>query len=88
MAATDESWAQVARDIRDALSALGRDIGSRCLPDEDQACGGTFAQHAAAYFATIAAIVDHQMDHLGPAFNDMFTEIRGHELAELQGAHP
>lgn len=87
MTATDASWAAVARDTREALRFLGHDIGPNCLPGEPEACGGTFTQHVVAHFAMIAAIVDHQMWHLGPAFASMFAEIRGRKLAELQERH-
>jgi len=87
MTATDASWAGVARSTREALRLLGHDIGPDCLPGEPDACSGSFTQHAVAHFATIAAIVDHQMGHLGPAFNGMFAEIRGRKLAELQESH-
>lgn len=81
--ATDESWAQIARDTREALATLGRPIEPRCLPDESDPCGGTFATHAMAHFATIKAICDHQLGHLGPAFNDAHGEIYWHVRNEL-----
>lgn len=66
MSATDESWAPVARDTREALRWLGYPIEPKCLPDETDPCGRTFSEHAMAHFATIKAICDHQLDHLSP----------------------
>jgi hypothetical protein len=62
-----ESWAQVARDTRDALALLGRPIEDRCLPDEASPCGGDFAEHALAHLLAIKAVCDHQLAHLRPA---------------------
>ena len=87
--ATDESWAPVARDTREALRLLGRPIEPKCLPDETDPCGGTFAIHAMAHLASIKAICDHQLGHLGPQFNDAHGEIYWHvrnELDELDRA--
>jgi hypothetical protein len=61
-----EAWAQVARDTRDALALLGFPIEDRCLPDEPQACGGDFSEHAMTHLVTIKAVCDHQLSHLRP----------------------
>lgn len=66
MTAEDSDWAEVARASRGALAELGYDIGPRCLPGEPEACGGSFSQHVAAHLATIKAVADHQLAHLGP----------------------
>lgn len=63
---SDEEWASVARGARDALDLLGYHVEPRCLPDEPDPCGGTFAQHAMAALGTIKAVADHHLGHLGP----------------------
>ena len=84
MSAPDESWAPVARDTRAALRLLGRPIKPACLPDEPHPCGASFALHAAAHFAAIKAICDHQLAHLGPDFNTAQAEVYWGTRAELE----
>lgn len=84
MSVPDESWAEVARDTRAALRLLGRPIKPACLPDEPHPCGASFALHAAAHFATIKAIADHQLDHLGPDFTDANNVIYHATRRELE----
>lgn len=79
----DESWAPVARDTREALKLLGYPIVPRCLLDEPEACGASFTQHAAAHLATIKAIADHQLDHLGPDFAHIHGDIYWHAREKL-----
>lgn len=79
----DESWAPVARSTREALALLGYRITARCLPDEPGHCGGGYAQHAAAHLASIKAIVDHQLQHLG-APEGMVAKIYDKIVAELE----
>ena len=83
---TDESWAEVARGTRRALAELGHPITPLCLPDEADPCGGTFTQHALAHLATIKAVADHQLEHLGPAWNDIQDTIYWNERIELERA--
>ena len=64
MTAADEQWAGVAIGSRDALCKLGYHIGPNCLPGEPDACGGSFAEHAAGHFAAIIAVARHQLRHL------------------------
>lgn len=71
----DEGWRDVALATREALRILGYPIGPQCLPDENP-CGGTWAQHALAHFATLRAIADHQAAHLGDDLRPMYEEIR------------
>lgn len=66
MSGIDEAWAPVARSAREALALLGYHIDPRCLPDEPDACGGTFTQHAVSYFGAIKAVADHQLQHIDP----------------------
>lgn len=80
---TDESWAQIARDTREALRYLAYPIDAKCLPDESEPCGASFAQHAAAHLATIKAICDHQIGHLGPAFLSLTADVYMHATADL-----
>jgi hypothetical protein len=63
--AADQAWEPVARSTRDALASLGYSIAPRCLPDEANACGATFAQHAMAHLGALKAIADHHLKHLG-----------------------
>ena len=81
--AADESWAPIARATREALSWLGRPIQPKRLPGEPDPCGGTFAVHAMAHLATIKAICDHQLIHLGPAFTEGAGEVYWHVRHEL-----
>lgn len=81
-AVDDESWAPVARSTREAMVLLGYRITTRCLPDEPEPCGGNYAQHAAAHLASIRALVDHQLQHLG-APQGVVTEIYDRITAEL-----
>lgn len=81
-AVDDESWAPVARSTREAMALLGYRITTRCLPDEPEHCGGSYAEHAAAHLASIKALVDHQLQHLG-APERVVTEIYEKITAEL-----
>jgi hypothetical protein len=63
----DASWRPVAERTRLALQYLNFSIEGACLPGEADACGGTFAQHAMAHLATLRAVVDDQISHLGTA---------------------
>lgn len=72
----------MARSTREALALLGMNIAARCLPDEPDHCGGSYAQHAAAHLASIRAVVDHQLQHLG-APEGMVTKIYDKVAAEL-----
>ena len=69
---------------RDALSRLGYGTVPPCLPGEDEECGATYAQHTVAYLATINAVCDHQLAHLGPAYSEAECRIYLHECAELE----
>jgi hypothetical protein len=85
-----EAWAAVARASRDALALLGYVVGPRCLPDEAEPCGGSFALHACANLAALKAVADHQLMHLGPGMNpvqgEIYLEVRG-ELETGCGRH-
>lgn len=62
----DEAWRSLAHGSREALLQLGYGIAPRCLPDEAEACGGTFAEHAVAHLATLQAVTGHHLAHLDP----------------------
>jgi hypothetical protein len=79
----DDSWAPIARSTREALSLIGYDITPRCMPDEPQACGGTFAQHTAAHLATMRAIIEHHVSHLGPAWRPLLEDIEANAAEEV-----
>jgi hypothetical protein len=81
-APTDRSWASVARETREALSLLGWPIIARCLPGEQDECGHGFAAHTVAHLATLMAVAEHQLDHLG-ADSQMVSDIMAHTLDEL-----
>jgi hypothetical protein len=83
----DKTWADVARDTRAALALLGHPIDPLCLPDEIGACGGTFSQHAAAHLATIVAIADHQIKHLGPGYRGMVNDVYNETIREMKTWH-
>jgi hypothetical protein len=80
----DETWAGVARASRDALALLGYVVGPRCLPDEDEPCGGTFAMHACASLAALKAVADHQFMHLGPQMTTMHVSVYLDARKELE----
>lgn len=57
----DTTWADEARRVRQAVELLGWPLLPHCLPDEPDACGGGFAQHAASYYLVLCVIADHQL---------------------------
>lgn len=61
----DRAWGPVCYGARRALENLGYHGLPNCLPDENP-CGGSFREHAAAYLATIKAVADHHLAHLEP----------------------
>jgi|SRR5580700_759493 hypothetical protein len=83
----DEAWAEYARASRDALASLGYGITPRCLPDEIAPCGASYAQHTTAHLATIKAVCDHQLVHLGQPFIAMHGEIYLDKRLELESDH-
>lgn len=88
--ATDEDWADVARGARDALSSLGYPPVPPCLPGEAEECGGSFAQHATAYFGTIKAVADHQLGHLGELgqmHGEFYWKARENLARDCKNAH-
>lgn len=87
MPVDDESWAPVARATRQALDLLGYPITPRCLPDEPDPCGGTFALHTVAHLATIKAICDHQLVHLGADFSPTTNDIYWSTRHQLDASH-
>jgi hypothetical protein len=78
----DAAWAGVALGSRQALEHLGWNILPRCLPGEPEACGGSFCQHAAAHLATLQAVVERHMSHLGPEYKAMTAEVYVHAVEE------
>lgn len=81
---SDQAWAALARGSREALRQLGYMITPQCLPGEPDECGGTFAQHAMAQLATLKAVADHHLMHLGPAWTELHSEIYRDTRAELE----
>lgn len=84
MANRNETWADVARNTREAMALPGRPVTPRCLPGEAEPCGASFEQHALAHLATIRAICDHQLEHLGAPDGWQAEHIYRHELEELR----
>lgn len=62
---TSQAWAEVGRRARRALVLLGHPEFDPCMPDEAAPCGAPAQLHALAYFATLNAVCDHQLAHLG-----------------------
>lgn len=80
----DSDWAPVARGARQALDHLGYPVKPDCLPGDTDPCGATFAEHTVAYLATIKAVADHQLGHLGPLFAEEHGTIYWDIRAELE----
>lgn len=80
-------WRPVAEDTRQALELLGWGV-PRCLPGEPEACGGSFAHHALAHLATLKAIVEVRIGHLGDGSQPMVEQIYQHALAQLGAEDP
>lgn len=93
MSTISERWAEVARGARRALAELGYHGLPACMPGEAAPCGASAELHALAYFATLKAVADHQLGHLG-GDPDVVGEIYLHTSVELtdhpgcQGVHP
>lgn len=81
---SDQAWAELAQGSREALRQLGYTITPQCLPGEPDECGGTFAQHAMAHLATLKAVADHHLMHLGPDWTELHGEIYWDVRAELE----
>jgi len=64
----DEAFKELAEATRAALALMGKDIEPRCLPGERDPCGRSYAEHAVAHLAAMAAIIDHQLTVIGPEF--------------------
>lgn len=88
MTADDGQWAGLARASRAALALLGHQIGPLCLPDEPEPCGVGYELHALAHLATLAAITDHHLQHLGgvdtPLVMDIYTDAAAQTRARCQ----
>jgi hypothetical protein len=82
-AVSDEAWRRTAEGSREALAALGYRISPRCLPGEPQACGGGFAEHAAAHLITLQVVAGHHLEHLDPPA-EMVRIIRDQARRDVQ----
>lgn len=58
-----EQWRRVAMDTRTVLDLLGYDLPS-CLPGEDQECGHSFQEHAAANLGALRVVVNERIVRL------------------------
>lgn len=86
--ATDESWEAAARAARKALRCFGRTM-PRCLPGEEEACGGTFAEHALSMYQLLIAYAEHQISHMAPppAVVRRTRENAQAEIDEIEAQH-
>jgi hypothetical protein len=83
----DLTWQPLATSTRQALRLLG--WGSPdCLPGEPEACGGSFAEHAAAHLAALRAVVEHRTAHLGAGAGPMVETVYAETLATLREGDP
>lgn len=83
------SWHEVAQRHRIALASLGWPM-PRCLPGEAGACGGSDAEHAAAYLGVLQAVVESKLAHLHGGEDiaaGAYAETVA-ELAELEAMRP
>jgi hypothetical protein len=83
----DPTWAPLATSTRQALRLLGWD-GPDCLPGEPEACGGSYAEHAAAHLAALRAVVEHRITHLGAWSDPLVSEVYGETMATLRAEGP
>jgi hypothetical protein len=79
----DAEWEPLACSSREALRLLGYAITPRCLPGEPDACGGTFAQHAASHLAALGAVIEHHVGHLGSSFDSLIERIYNDTAEEV-----
>lgn len=89
---TDESWKEVAEKSRECLALMGYPIASKCLPGEPDSCGGSYAQHAMAHMASLKAVCDHQIAHLGMPISAISSAVYDRTAEQLDtgcatGAH-
>lgn len=84
IAGTAHKWAEVGRGARTALELLGYPPMPACMPDEAEACGVGVAEHVAAYLATIKAVCDHQLNHLGQPYIMMHGVVYVDKREELE----
>jgi hypothetical protein len=80
------TWREVAVNYRRALEVLDYPV-PRCLPGERDECGGTDAEHAAAYLGALTAVLVDKREHLhsgvlSVAFESAY-EVTRDELAAL-----
>jgi hypothetical protein len=79
----DQTWQPLAVSTRQALRLLGWD-GPDCLPDEPEACGGGYAEHAAAHLAALRAVVEHRIGHLGADAGPLVEQVYASTAATLR----
>lgn len=88
-AAAARSWLEVAVRHRQALKTLGWPVPP-CLPGEPEECGGSEAEHAAAYLGALQAVVESKLSHLHGGEKiaaDAYAQTVA-ELAELDELRP
>lgn len=83
----DPAWQPLAQSTRKALHLLGYEVPA-CLPGEPEACGGSFAEHAAAHLAALRAVTEYRISHLGADASPLVEEVYAGMLATLQAGDP
>lgn len=77
-------WKPLAERTREALGLLGYKVPA-CLPGEPEACGGNFAEHAAAYLAALKAVIEVRIGHVEARVR--FDVAPGEPCGACLGAH-
>lgn len=80
-------WQPVAESTRQALELLGWGM-PRCLPGEPEACGGNYAEHAAANLGVLKAVVEERITHLGPGSESLVDQVYADSVARLHAEPP
>lgn len=83
MAEDFPKWKPVAEATREALALLGYHVPA-CLPGEPEACGADFAHHTVGNLATLKAVVEDRIGHLGDGSAALVEEIYTNTLATLR----
>lgn len=82
-----EAWRRYALDLREVAAKFG--IGQPpCMPDEAEACGADYAQHAMNFLAAIQARAENGLWHLHhdqhPGTMDWINRLLEHWRADFE----
>lgn len=88
----EASWKPIAEQFRAAAEVIRPDFKDfpRCMPGEEKACGGSFAEHALSAGAWLGAAMLHHAEHSGPeAVTRFWDQFDAHRftLARHHGDH-